>query len=148
AQHQSKVCASELQMVCANRRSRPVSSVRSPTDLLKQKFPKYDRVQLTIQQTLKRLRKPAAARQRLPSVLFAEAFSFSGAFSSDLADVAFWSLFWPSPVWVDFEPFESLSPDVAACFETFESFSLPLTPFSSRDLVSALESSPSSKRLP
>src|SRR5947208_16082365 len=136
-------------MVCANRRSRPVSSVRSPTDLLKQKVPKYDRVQLTIQQTLKRFRKPAAARQRLPSGLFAEAFSFSGAFSSDLAEVAFWSLFWPSPrASVDFETFESLSPDVAACFETFESFSLPPTPFSSFDLVSALEPSPSSKRLP
>src|SRR5438477_352465 len=63
-------------MGCANRRYRPVSSVRSPTDSLKQKVPKCDRVQLTIQETLKRLRQPAAARQRLPSVLFAEAFSF------------------------------------------------------------------------
>jgi len=80
-------------MGCANRRYRPVSSVRSPTDLLKQKVSKCDRVQLSIQETLKRFRKPAAARQRLPSVLFGEVFSFSGVFSSDLADVAFWSLF-------------------------------------------------------
>src|SRR6266851_1160271 len=96
----------------------------------------------------RRKKYPLTADQWWPSVLLAEAFSFSGAFSSDLADVAFWSLFWPSPVWVDFEPFKSLSPDVAACFETFESFSLPLPPFPSCDLVSALESSPSSKRLP
>src|SRR5207237_8128595 len=116
-------------MVCANRRSRPVSSVRSPTDLLKQKVPKYDRVQLTIQQTLKRLRKPAAARQRLPSVLFAEAFSFSGAFSSDLADVAFWSLFWPSPVWVGFEAIDRLSACVAAWFVALQCFFVVLNPF-------------------
>src|SRR5260370_26995484 len=83
---------------------------------------------------------PLTADQWWPSVLLAEAFSFSGAFSSDLADVAFWSLFWPSPAWVDFEPLKSLSPDVAACFETFESFSLPLPPFSSFYFVLALDS--------
>src|SRR5947207_7509862 len=66
--------------------------------------------------------RPAAAHQRLPSGLLAEAFSFSDALSSDGTDLAFSSLFWPSAACVGFEVFEFLSPVESACPETFESF--------------------------
>src|SRR6266481_2329138 len=65
--------------------------------------------------------RPAAAHQRLPSGLLAEAFSFSDALSSDRTDLAFSSLFWPSAACVGFEVFEFLPAPPSVLFGALES---------------------------